>query len=173
MTMSDRIAVMNDGLISQVGTPDELYLTPNNTFVARFIGNPSMNFVTGTLESADSNSAVVELDGVTLDLPIERVGDVPADDALLVGFRPEDVELDPEGDEHLTGEVTLVERIGDRLQATIEGPEGELRVIVPSDRSLTEGQTVSLAFDPSQAHLFDADTQEIFARGTEPMAIAD
>lgn len=171
--MSDRIAVMNDGNISQVGTPDELYLEPNNTFVARFIGNPSMNFVTGELESVDSNTAVVRFEDRSIEFSIDQVGDVPAGSSVIIGFRPESVTLNSDRQEYLTGTLTLVERIGDRLQATIDGPEGELRAIVPSEQTITEGESVSISFDIAEAHIFDAETEEIFARGNEPMVAAD
>lgn len=166
MTMSDRIVVMNKGDIEQIGTPDELYTEPENMFVAEFIGNPSMNFIPGELVSIDDSNATVSVPNQTLEIPIQPVGDTTATEGITVGFRPETVELDPSGEEgYFTGIVTLVERIGDRMQATVDGPEGELRATVSADHSLVEDETVAISFDRSQVHLFDRETGEVIARG--------
>lgn len=169
MTMSDRIFVLNDGRIEQRGTPDELYSEPKNVFVAGFIGNPSMNFLDGTISAVDDDSISLQVEGTQFDFPATIVGDVATGDEIIVGFRPEIVDVYADtGRGDLTGDLSLVERIGDRVLATIDRPSGEVRATVPADNSLDEGNPISFSFDYSELHVFDRNTEESVARGTKP-----
>lgn len=173
MTMSDRIFVLNDGQIEQRGTPDDLYTKPKNVFVAGFIGNPSMNFLPGEIRSVDEELISLEVEGVQFDFPVNAVSDVSQGDEIIIGFRPEiiDVYADTqEGD--LTGDLSLVERIGDRVLATIDRPSGEIRATVPANNALDEGNAISFSFDYSELHVFDDQTEEALARGANPSADA-
>ncbi|WP_423750846.1 ABC transporter ATP-binding protein [Salinirarus marinus] len=170
MTMSDRIAVMNDGNLEQVGSPDELYTRPVNTFVAQFIGNPSMNFVTGDVVDSDDSSITLDVYGTRLDIDVNYEDELTGS-TVTVGFRPEIVTLDQTDSEgYFSGEITLIERIGDRMQATVEGPEGELRAVVPADNELTEGEEAAISFETDHIHVFDANTGDIVARGARTQA---
>jgi multiple sugar transport system ATP-binding protein len=166
-TMSDKIAVMNDGQLAQYGTADDLYERPVNRFVAEFIGNPKMNFLKARVDSNDDDRVRVEVEGRTLDLAVQ-----PPEQRLTgvvwVGYRPESIAVGSDvTDPDFTGQVQLVERISDRLLATIEGPQGELRVVMPSGNEVSEGETTPIALSRSRVHLFDDESRELVAVGRD------
>lgn len=168
MTMSDRIFVLNDGQIEQRGSPDELYSRPRNVFVASFIGNPSMNFLDGEVRSIDGEEIRLVVEGAEFEFPVDVVDDVAANDDVVIGFRPEVVEVYTDIEEgNLRGELSLVERIGDRILATIDGPSGEIRATVPADNVLAESEPVSFSFDYSAVHIFDRASEKVVARGSK------
>lgn len=172
LSMSDRVAVMNHGQVMGIGTPDELYHSPMNKFVASFIGNPSMNFVPATVESATEDSITVEFCGNTADL--RTTGQKPKGESVEIGFRPETIEVSPDPDRgYFTGTLELVERIGDRRLATIEGPNGELRALVPDEQDLGENETVSVSFSTKDMHLFDSETGDAIAHAAQQQLLTD
>jgi multiple sugar transport system ATP-binding protein len=151
MTMGDRVCVLKDGLLQQVGTPRRLYDHPDNVFVAGFIGSPAMNLL----------DAPVTDDGIQLgDLvwPVERSLLSKADGKVTVGMRPEDLQLAEHG---LTIEVDLVEELG--ADAYIHGhvlgsPEHEITARTDGRRPPEKGAIVHFAPKPDHVHLFDAST---------------
>lgn len=164
LSMSDRVAVMNDGQIMGVGTPDELYHLPGTRFVASFIGNPSMNFVSGKAEPIGNDNVSVEFHGNEIEF--ELVDGEHTGNEVEVGVRPEHTQLstDPvEGD--IEGQLELVERIGDRRLATVKTAEGELRVLISDDQMFEEGATVYVTFEISAIHVFDGKSGEAIAHG--------
>jgi len=164
LSMSDRVAIMNDGNILSVDTPDNVYHYPENRFVASFIGNPSMNFVDATIDAADGETVAVTFQGTTIELDATDVE--PEGDTAIVGFRPEAITLHHDSSEgYFDGRLELVERIGDRKLATIDGPKGEVRAIASPDVTLQEGERVSVSFPPEKAHVFDGATEQAIARG--------
>ena len=147
MTMADRIVIMKDGHIQQVGTPAEVYHKPANTFVARFIGAPAMNMLPGRLQDRR-----VTLDaGGDIAVPIDGQG------AVTVGIRPED--LHPgDGPTLVRGPVLVREPLGHETLIYV-GREGD-EVIAKADGRLPPnlGAQVSLTAAPENIHLFDAKT---------------
>lgn len=115
MTMADRIAVLHEGRLQQLGTPDDLFSRPANVFVAAFIGSPPTNLIPGTLTTADGQTAL-RVGGQTVALPAQVAAAVTASSTpdILVGVRPHDVETKPPASAALTLEidVDLVERLG-------------------------------------------------------------
>lgn len=172
LSMSDRVAVMNDGEIMGIGTPDELYHSPKTKFVASFIGNPSMNFVSGEVVRTTEGSITVEFHGNEIEL--ETTGKNPSSDRIELGFRPEIVEVSSDPDEgYISGTLELVERIGDRRLATIETSDGEIRALVPDEQRLSEGSDVSVSFDSADIHLFDDETGKAIGHGERLRLLAD
>lgn len=165
MTMSDRIAVLNNGEIAQVGTPEELYDKPANTFVAKFIGMPSMNFLTGKLTHLDETKTTVSVHGQEFSWAIEGTRREPSGDDVMIGFRPEATSLANKESTDIQGDVQLVERIGDRLLAYIDGPESEIRLTVDASDDLREGQHIPIHINKTGMYLFDDTTEELIARG--------
>lgn len=164
LSMSDRVAVMNDGELMGIATPDEHYHSPANKFIAGFIGNPSMNFVTGRLLSSGNGRISVEF----YDNEIELGATVnePQSETVEIGFRPEVVDLHADPDDgYFEGTLELIERIGDRRLATIQGPGREILAIVADSSPQSEGRDVSISFDEENAHAFDAQTQDVIGRG--------
>ncbi len=148
MTMADRIVIMKDGHIQQVGTPEEVFHSPANTFVARFIGAPSMNLLDGRL-----NGTQVTLDaGNTVDVP-----EVPGsgDQAVLLGVRPDDLHPDSTNP-IITGTVTLREPLGAETLIYVETPSGEIIAKADGRTPPQVGATVQLGADPENLHIFDS-----------------
>ena len=153
MTMADRIVVMRDGIVEQVGAPLDLYDRPNNTFVASFIGSPSMNLLQGVI--ADGGKSVRVEAGA--ELPFE--GAPPAVGKVVYGIRPEHLHLadDGQGFEAVatnvepTGSETLVQvRLGDQIVSALLRDRVNIRA----------GDTVRLGVQADKAHLFDAETSQ-------------
>lgn len=165
MTMSDRIAIMNNGIIEQFGTRDEVYNYPANVFVARFIGNPSINFFDGTVVEFTEETAEIEMENQTFRFPIDRKLGEPKDQAVRVGFRPQAVELGSHvEDPHFELELLLVEPIDDRALVRIDGPRGEIRALVPSDLDLQDGETTKMRISTSNLYIFDSDSGKLIGK---------
>jgi multiple sugar transport system ATP-binding protein len=156
MTMGDRIAIMSEGVLQQVGAPQDVYERPANLFVARFIGNPPMNTVSGTVHR-DNGRASVELSGGRLPLPDDLAAAVArrADNAVVLGIRPEHVGL---GEGPLTASVAVVESLGHERHVVCRLESDELVIVrrPSSAPTPTEGERVQLGFDPRHLHMFDA-----------------
>jgi multiple sugar transport system ATP-binding protein len=165
MTMSDRIAVMNDGKVEQVGTPNDLYYEPRNRFVATFIGNPNMNFAPGTISEVDEDKAQIEIGDFTAEVNVELSEKVVAEHDVIVGFRPECINIGDRIDEtQFEAEVVLIEQIGDQLMVTMDGPFGEeIRAITPAANRPEVNQMVPFSLDLGRLHLFDPQTDEAIA----------
>ena len=118
MTLADRIVVMKDGYVQQVGTPRELYFEPVNTFVAGFIGEPPMNFVRGSVKNGS-----LDFGGNTIDLSKKSGFDAAAWEGkpLVFGFRPEAITLEPRTDAYkVVGNVELTEMLGDNANVYMD-----------------------------------------------------
>jgi multiple sugar transport system ATP-binding protein len=150
MTMADRIVVMHDGLIQQVGAPLDLYDRPANMFVAGFIGSPGMNFLPATVRKGGTSDAVLA-DGQALKLP----DGLPLQDgdAITVGLRPEHIRLADDG--ALQGEVGVVEPLGLSTQFYVRFAGQQVCVFVMGRSTIRPGDTVRLSADPAALHLFD------------------
>jgi multiple sugar transport system ATP-binding protein len=144
MTMADRIAVMNEGRIEQLGAPLELYDRPANLFVAQFIGSPAMNFFEGTLKN-DS----VEALGAYWPCEVKaREGQ-----RVAYGIRPEHLRLEPGG---ITGQIEVVEPMGAETEILVKVGGQTLNMMTHGRASVGPGERVSVAPQSAQAHLFDA-----------------
>lgn len=154
--MGDRIAVLNEGELQQVGTPLECYHEPNNLFVASFIGEPSMNFFDGTLE----NDALVT-DYFEYPLSQESRHDLESGRDLVLGIRPEDVRLgDTEhSDRQLEAEVLVVEPMGNEniIHLRFDGMAADDEFVVTTEGvpNVSAGDRVDVEFPESAIHLFD------------------
>jgi multiple sugar transport system ATP-binding protein len=153
MTMADKIVVMHDGRIEQIGAPLDLYDRPGNRFVAGFIGSPAMNFVPGRI-AADGQPSFVGADGWRLPL---QLSDAVADGRQVVlGVRPEHLML---GDGGMTAEVVVVEPTGPEVQVNARLAGGEEIVAMFRERHLFDpGEKISLRPQPGLVHLFDGET---------------
>jgi multiple sugar transport system ATP-binding protein len=165
MTMGDRIAVMRDGLLQQVGTPQELYDHPVNIFVAGFIGSPSMNFATAKADGKD-----LMLGGAKLVLTGEpaRAAETRPDGAnVLIGFRPEHLELanggSLEGTVQFPAKVDVVEYLGNEELIHAQAEGNEIVALLPSDKKVVPGQDVQLAVPMEKLHIFDPESEQTLA----------
>ena len=154
MTLADKIVVLKDGYVQQVGAPMDLYHRPENLFVAGFIGAPSMNFLDVEVVAKDGDRARIRSDLVhEFAAPAWREG-VPASGRATLGIRPQD--LHPvEGNGVLTGTVTLAERLGTETVVDVALKDGtRILASLGEDRIFQPGEEVHLDFDHERAHLF-------------------
>ncbi|MAU19593.1 MAG: ABC transporter ATP-binding protein [Martelella sp.] len=156
MTLADRIVVLKDGIVQQVGTPMELYHEPANLFVAGFIGSPSMNFMDVDIVENTGRGITVKseaLDPVTL--KTSRF-DFAGRKTARLGLRPQYLDVVESGTAGgLHGKVTLVERLGTETVINVELTRGgRIVAALAEDRPLETGSDITLVFDPDKAHLF-------------------
>ena len=164
MTMADRIVVMRDGRVEQIGTPLEVYDSPVNRFVAGFIGSPSMNLLSGTLDGGADEARFVTGDGQALTLGSRASSLIPPATVEL-GVRPENLYLAADAaTPGIDVTVTLIEPTGAETYVNAE-LAGEPIVAVLRERlSVAPGTTVRLGLEPGTAHLFDAGSGAAIAR---------
>jgi multiple sugar transport system ATP-binding protein len=157
MTLADRIVVLNDCRIEQVGTPMEVYTRPASRFVAGFVGSPAMNIFKATVMGAGGAGQVRLADGSVL--PVRLPGDVPAN--LDLGVRPEALTVVAQGGD-TEGTVSVVERLGERTLVHVRLKDGA--TVIAQDKGISDvepGQGVRLQFDRSALHLFGTDGRAI------------
>jgi multiple sugar transport system ATP-binding protein len=142
MTMGDRIAVMNLGVLQQVGTPQELYETPTNVFVAGFIGSPAMNLVPAPLVGAGGSN-------------------------LIAGFRPEHMRLGGAAGDGLRfdARVDVIEYLGNEKLVHASRQETPLTAMVAVEEQLSDGEDVTFDVPREKLHLFDAETEQAVRSG--------
>jgi multiple sugar transport system ATP-binding protein len=147
MTLGSRIAVMKDGVLQQLGTPDDIYRRPANTYVATFIGSPTMNLMAG--EALGENNGFAVTQAV---LPLQ--GPKSGGKALQLGVRPEHIVLDDQAP--WRGEVSVVEPTGADTYVTVQTAAGTVTLRTSPQTQAQAGQQVGLAIDATQVHWFDA-----------------
>lgn len=148
MTMADRIVIMKDGYIQQVGTPAEVYHTPANTFVAQFIGAPSMNMIPGTV---GASGAIEIQSGQQIDLGRE----LPEGREVILGIRPEDLHPDDDAG-FLKGKVLVREPLGHETLIYVGTPSGEIIAKADGRTPPVVDATVMLGAHAENMHVFDA-----------------
>ncbi len=155
MTMADRIVLMNKGEIQQVGSPSEIYVTPANTFVARFVGSPPMNLTEGRIESGPGDRVFVG--SLKLSLGTGAASGLTEGPATL-GIRPEHLEIvDASHPEAVPAKVDLVERVGaDSNVFLIVGGQASLIASVDASTPIHEGDEIHVRLPPEHIEFFDA-----------------
>ena len=157
MTMADRIAVMNGGLLQAFDSPDELYDRPKTLFVAGFVGNPPMNFL--NVEVSQSNGGfVAEAESLQLPVPAERgASSASYAGAVVMGIRPEDIQITDEGD--VAGEIFVVEPLGREDLIDVRVGQHSFILLANTESQHQAGERVQLKFDMEQVQFFDPQTE--------------
>ena len=156
MTLADKIVVLKDGAVQQIGAPMELYHHPVNRFVAGFLGSPSMNFLPVDVHAVDGQGATVGSDTLA-PVRVEAVRDaLVAGDRALLGIRPQYLAAcDDPAAARLRGTVALIERLGTETVVDVAMPDGsKLIASLAEDAILERGRPIGLSFEPARAHLF-------------------
>jgi multiple sugar transport system ATP-binding protein len=153
LTMADRIAVLNEGQIVQQGRPADIYDRPANTFVAQLVGTPRINLL-----PANRTDGMVQVKNSVLNLPAPAQT-LPAE--VLLGIRPEDVRLDPEG--KFSGQIVLREPLGVETILHIRSGEQVLLSLIPGMSDLQLGADVHFNLSPEKLHWFDPQGQRLAA----------
>ncbi len=159
MTLGDKIAVMQDGIIHQYDSPQETYDHPVDLFVAGFIGSPAMNFLGAHASSEDGKIALVGK-GFRLVLPKEKVGELPSE--VTVGIRPEDLDgpVSDSGENTMTMRVEVTEPLGNEL--LVYADCGGERVVANLDphREVVVDSTITVKVNMETLHLFDQESEQ-------------
>jgi multiple sugar transport system ATP-binding protein len=161
MTMGHRIAIMNDGALQQVGPPQAVYERPANLFVARFIGSPAMNTVTGpVVTDGEGLSVAIVNSRVPVPAPYARAIARAGLDGVVIGVRPEHLRLTSDG--LLPATVTVVESLGHERHVICRLEDGQMLIVrqPSSEAAPGEGSMVRLATDLQHLHVFDAHTEQ-------------
>ncbi|MFN8224808.1 MAG: ABC transporter ATP-binding protein [Gaiellales bacterium] len=181
MTMGSRIAVMNHGVLQQVGTPNEVYRRPANVFVATFLGAPPMNLIVGALEQVDGgwrfhgNGVDVNLSADVLDpAALEHEAEIHGE--VSFGLRPEHFRLAAPGEPGgIPGRVEFLEPVGSDLYLTVEAGGTTVQVRTDPETAVAAGDNVTLRFDSSRVHLFGSNgrnvRRDVPAAATAPPAV--
>lgn len=155
MTLADKIVVLKDGVVMQVGAPMDLFNDPGNEFVASFLGSPKMNFFGGKLTGLSESGETAGFEGVGISVDAVRLvsSNKKAGDEARLGIRPQHLRLDDNG--QLKGKITLVECLGTETVVELFDSEGKMfRFASPDALSLSVEQEVAFSFDQTKAHLF-------------------
>ena len=158
MTLADRIVVMKDGYVQQVGTPYELYFEPQNVFVAGFIGEPPMNFLRGTV-----NNGAITFGDIPLDLSKKLPGIQKYEGKEIVfGFRPEGIKLGQhDGAYQLTCNVELTEMLGDNTNVYITAGKDQAILKVDSHDTPETDVDITFSIPYENVYLFDGETEKV------------
>jgi len=152
MTMADKIVVLQNGVIEQIGSPLDLYDNPANQFVAGFIGSPAMNFFTGDVEMHE-NKLVARLNSGTL--PLNETKHISAGQKIKIGIRPENLIITDSG---ISATASVIEPTGPETHVVLRDIEGsEITLVSRERRNFEVGEKLHLTVKPSNMHIFDSE----------------
>ncbi len=152
MTMADRVAVMNEGEILQIGTPDDIYNTPETTFVASFVGSPQINLIAAEVKGDYLNIPIL---GINMNLTNNQKFSVGNRREVLFGVRPEDVEVVKGNDNDHLSHVYFKQSMGAEDNLNLKCGDGMIRALVEPHLKMKEGDEVSFSIDIQRSHIFD------------------
>jgi multiple sugar transport system ATP-binding protein len=155
MTLADKIVVLKDGEVMQVGAPMDLFNLPANEFVAGFLGSPKMNFFDGTLSDVSKDGSKAKFSGDGFDTKLVRLvsSDKKKGDKARLGIRPQHLHLNPKG--KLVGRVLLVEKLGtETIIELVSKNKTSFRFTSPDIPAINIGEEARFSFDAEHAHLF-------------------
>lgn len=158
MTMADRIAILDDGELQQLGEPQEVFNWPVNTFVAQFIGSPNINLLSADLERDGDEFTVIHNGSQVQINADDLVATETSSQPVTLGCRPQDLFEPDDPDEYgitFTGEVTLIEPLGTDAIVRINTEYGPIRAMTTNYQSLDRGDLLTLAVEPEALYLFD------------------
>ena len=155
MTLANDIVVLDQGIVSQKGTPMDLYNSPKNLFVAGFIGSPKMNFIESSVISKNSNSSEVDILGSgKLSIP-KVLSNVSEGDKIKIGIRPEHLEINQISDFVWEGKVFVAEKLGSGTFLYLEKDGEPLVVQTDGDTKIKVGDTIKVGINSSRCHIFN------------------
>ncbi|HRL55783.1 MAG TPA: sn-glycerol-3-phosphate ABC transporter ATP-binding protein UgpC [Lachnospira sp.] len=168
MTLGTRIVVLKDGIIQQVDTPSNLYNTPNNLFVAGFIGSPQMNLIDAEVVQSGSQVTLKMSDTVSITLPAEKSEKLKSyvGKTVVVGIRPEDIKDDEEfvaahADHTFEAQVKVYELLGAEVNLHYDIAQTTCTAKVNPRTTARPGDTVKFAMDIARLHVFDKETEQV------------
>ena len=163
LTMADRIAIMKDGLIEQVGTPHEVFAKPANVFVGSFIGTPQMNLIEAQLQSFKNGKALIHFNGQNVEVAAnDKVGKLNSQ-KVTIGIRPRAFTVESKASkENIQAVAELIEPMGAETLVHARTTGGnDIRVVVPREKRVKVGEALHLKPDASQTHVFADDGKAV------------
>jgi len=162
IAVCDRLVILHQAELQQIGTVDEIWNEPANRFVASFVGEPPMNFISGKLETPQHVSIVTKGGKEDFEFRGEVDPKYVGSDGISIGVRPQQIKLSRSKGQgaSIAGSVKVAEFQGDNAVLTVNLEDldnSEVKAVVPSERMGGEGETVWLEFSPEIIHLFDGD----------------
>ncbi|MGJ7528670.1 ABC transporter ATP-binding protein [Variovorax sp. GB1P17] len=169
MTLADRIVLLRDGRIEQVGSPREIYERPCSAFVAGFIGTPPMNLIEMSVRDVGGHFELSGREG-TVHVDARRFS-LAGRERVTLGVRPAHLLVDTDGGRGggFSGEVQLVEYLGNEVLVSFSQGDGEIAALMPSAQCPRLRDRVRFVADPAQVHLFDIDTGASLLRSDAPL----
>ena len=161
MTMADKIVVLDQGKISQSGSPMDLYHNPKNLFVGGFIGSPKMNFISTRILKKSSQSISIDLLGQKSFLLKKTSTNLKTGDEITLGIRPEHLKVSKSLNDAWTGKVFVVEKLGSGTFLYLEKEGEPLVVETDGDSKIKVGDTINVSFNPKKCHVFNSHKQVI------------
>jgi multiple sugar transport system ATP-binding protein len=159
MTLGDRVVVMKDGRVQQIGEPLELYGQPANRFVAGFIGSPAMNFVEVAIRGS-GDALWAEAEGLRIRVPAQFSSRMPAGGRLTLGVRPEALSLANGADEYsFNTAIDVVEPLGNEILLNFRAGGVPMVARVDPGVRVKAHENIRFALDPERLHFFDANTE--------------
>ena len=159
MTLADDVVVMDEGIVSQNGSPMDMYNNPKNLFVGGFIGSPKMNIISSKILSSNDNSTEVDLFGSSK-ISIQKTSSNSTEgDDIHIGIRPEHLVINQDADASWESKVFVVEKLGSGTFLYLEKEGEPLVVETGGDSNIKVGDTVKVGFTASRCHLFGKDKQ--------------
>ena len=159
MTLADDIVVLDEGIVSQKGSPMELYSNPSNLFVGGFIGSPKMNFVDSKILSSTNDSTEIDIFGASKITIPKTSSNASNGDSVTLGIRPEHLLVNQDGDASWESKVFVVEKLGSGTFLYLEKDGEPLVVETEGDSNIKVGDTVKVGFTASRCQLFDSSNQ--------------
>jgi multiple sugar transport system ATP-binding protein len=167
MSMADKIAVMDFGILQQFGTPDEIYNYPHNTFVANFIGSPNMNFIKCTYQVNNGQAVLRQKEGDAC-MPVDDqrrqlIEQGKGGSDLILGIRPEYIHLHPQpkGENSWAGAVYIIEPLGSKTIVHVQVGSDVLQISAPAAYRPDTGTAQWLEFNPAYMHIFEAESGQV------------
>ena len=164
MTLADRIVVLNEGIVEQMGRPMDLYRNPVNRFVAGFLGSPQMNFLSGTTVGENGAAGLHLSDELTVALPPESGSKIRSGGSVTLGIRPEHLSVGPDRDVSLSGRILLTEQLGDHSLVHLVLPHGDEVVMKVEGETKTHAdESIALGASFGDCHVFGEDGRAVAA----------
>ncbi|QEN85222.1 sn-glycerol-3-phosphate ABC transporter ATP-binding protein UgpC [Labrys sp. KNU-23] len=160
MTLADKIVIMKDGHIAQVGSPEEVFAHPRNLFVATFIGSPAMNLIPAEVQQANGQP-MLSAGPLGFPVPASIAARLKAGQKAVIGIRPSDIQVVPDGTPGHDASIEVTEYLGSEALLNLRIGEQELCAQIPaSSRPSSDRQSIRVNFDPRHLHVFDATSGE-------------
>jgi multiple sugar transport system ATP-binding protein len=161
MTLGSRIALLKDGALVEVGTPEAMYARPQTTFAATFIGSPPMNLIGARIRQENGRvCAVLGNTPTKIEVARHRVPEAPLEPEITVGIRPEHIQVRESGTTScLSGRINAIEPLGREYLLHVATDCGEM-LVLDADKPLTSGAAVGLDFEPHRVHIFAGNLNE-------------